>query len=193
MNFVEKAIFGMALKVGSKWAVDSIKWLYKKYGGIIDKVEEALLGADDLIEEYVGDVFPGEYQEQYDATIKLAFDTVEKTLTDGAKWRMLMRAVKAGTFEKLVKEQIEALEQVPIYIALERLPAEAKAFLSKLKERLGRAKFRDIWNVFMGEKVSVPEDRVKAGFKKLAEIHNENRPIFERLIEESKKRKAEMI
>lgn len=192
MNFVTRMLSGYAVKIGSRYAVQSVKWFMKKYEKQISSVEDRLINFDNWLEAKTGiDLFPDEKQAQWDKAIELAFDEVEHTLTDGAKWRMLMRAVQSGTFDEVVAEKIKKLEGTAWAKATMGLPAEAKEWVGKLKERLGRAKFRDIWNVFKpGE--DVEEKHVKAAFKKLAEVHKENKNTFELLIEESARRKAEL-
>jgi hypothetical protein len=192
MNFIQKMIFGQALRIGSKWAVDSVKWFYKKYAGKIEAVEGAIENAPEWLEEKTGiDLFTDEKQSQWDKTIELTFDEIEHTLTDGAKWRLLIRAAKAGTFDDLVKAKIEELEGTAWAKAVMSLPGEAKDYISKLKERLGRVKFREIWNVFNPD-IEIEEKHVKAAFKKLASIKKDNKTTFEKLIEESKKRQESL-
>jgi hypothetical protein len=196
MNFIQKALFGYVTKAVSKRIVDSVKWFYKKYKKEIDGAESALLGVDDWIERKIGSLvgadldLPDEIVVPYEKAIRLAFDTVEDNLTDGAKWRMLIRAVRSGSIQGLAEEKINQLKDKPWSYAKEQLPKEAREYLSKLKERLARLKFREIWGAFMGDKDRPEEKHIKASLAIRAEEHKEEKKTLEDLIKESKERQA---
>ena len=157
MNFIERTLFGFVTKAVSKKAVSSVKWFLNKYKKEIDDAEATLLNIDNWIEDkghkLLGDSFdiPDEYQERYDKAIRLAFDTVEDTMTDDVKWRTLIRAVRAGTVGGLAEAKIKELRDEEWVDIVMKLPQEAKDYVSKFKERTARLKFREIWNIFVGE------------------------------------------
>lgn len=196
MNFIERLLAsqasGIIIRVGSKLAVDSVKWFFKKYGGKIEAVEKYITSVDDGIERTLGVDIPDEYQARFDKAVHTAFDMVEATLTDGVKWRELMRAVKSGKFDEYTANKIEELKDLPYSKALMSLPSEAKEYISNLKEKLARVEFSSIWEIFVKGGQPIPHEKVKAALAIRAKTHKEEIKTVEKLIEESKARQEKL-
>ena len=196
MNFIERLLIsnasGVIIRVGSKLAVNSVSWFFRKYNSTIKAVESYLLSVDDKIERKLGIDIPDNIQAQFDKAIIDSFDMVEATLTDDVRWRELMRAVKDGKFEKYTADRIAELESLPVSKALMSLPEEAKAYISKLKQRLARVQFSSIWEIFMKGTEKPAEEKVKAALAVRASVVKAEKANIEKMIEESKARQESL-
>lgn len=177
--FSEKRMLGWGIRIGAPILVSKIGSLFHDYVWVYAK---KLAGLDDFLEEKSGiDLFPPEFQENYDRIINYAIEFTEAAFTDPVKIRFILNRILRNK-APITPEELENYAGMTWQEFLKNLPENLKFIISEDKEDAAVELIQGMLEKFL--KIKAPEDKLRASIRNVVAAKNENEKRVKEIINE---------